>query len=431
VSAAVTFEHVSKRFTLDRDRARSFRELFVGLVGRKRTDVETLVALDDVSFSLPPGGTLGLVGPNGTGKSTALKLAARILEPTAGRVLVNGRVAALLELGAGFHPDLTGRENIFLNGSLMGISRRDMQRRLDRIVAFSELERFIDMPVKHYSSGMYMRLGFATAVHMDAETLLVDEVLAVGDQAFQSKCRDRIAVLRKAGLTILLVSHDPGQVRDLCAEALWLEAGHVLAQGRSDDVLEAYFASVRTREEARYAAEHDADAAGEPAQTEDRWGSGEIEITGVDFLGPDGADEHILLTGDAVTVRLTYVAHQRVEAPVFGLAVHRDDGLHVNGANTLLAGLDIAAVEGPGTVWCHIPALPLLPGSYDLSASCHDRAGGHMYDYHHRRFPFHVRSRDVYEQPGVLRLDARWDLRPGEVPRAANVPPAGERSRGG
>jgi ABC-type polysaccharide/polyol phosphate transport system ATPase subunit len=414
MSAVVTFEGVTKRFTIDRERPRSFREAFVAMARRRAVATETLVALDDVSFQLDQGGTLGLVGPNGTGKSTVLKLAARILEPTAGRIAVTGRVAALLELGAGFHPDLSGRENILLNGALMGLDRRDVLRRIDRIVAFAELERFIHMPVKHYSSGMYMRLGFATAVHMDAETLLVDEVLAVGDQAFQGKCRDRIAQLRKSGVTILLVSHDPGQVRDLCAEALWLEGGKVLARGRSDEVLEAYFASVREREEARYAAEEASEGPPAPAET-DRWGTGEVEIVAVDCLGPDGALHHTVLTGDDVTVRIHYVAHHVVPDPVFGLALHRDDGVHLNGANTLLAGFDIAAVDGPGVVTFHIRSLPLLAGSYEISASCHDRANSRFYDYHHRRFALRVRTADAYEQVGMMRLDATWDHRPGEA----------------
>lgn len=406
MGVAVRFDHVTKRFDLDRARPRAFQELFVSWRRRDRAGRETLLALDDVSFSLERGGTLGLVGPNGTGKSTVLKLVARILEPTSGSVTVDGRVAALLEVGAGFHPDLTGRENVLLNGSMMGIPTREMRRKFDEIVAFSELERFIDMPVKHYSSGMYMRLGFATAVNMDASTLLIDEVLAVGDQSFQNKCRDKIAALRRAGATILLVSHDPGAVRDLCAGALWLENGKVLARGTADEVLEAYYASVMEREEARFAAEHPLAAAA--AAKEDRWGSGEVEIVGVDLLGADGAIRHVVGSGQAVTVRMRYHARQRVSGPVFGLAIHRNDGLHINGPNTQDAGLDIEWVEGEGEVLYAVDRLALLPGSYEISASCYDRTCTHPYDHHHRRFPFRVHPAGVRERHGLVYLAGTW-----------------------
>jgi len=412
VGTAVRFEGVSKRFTLEHDRPRSFKEAFVARLGRGPSRHETLMALDGVSFHLEHGGTLGLVGPNGTGKSTVLKLVARILEPSAGRVLVDGRVAALLELGAGFHPDLSGRENVFLNGSLMGLGRAEMGSRLERIVDFAELERFIDMPVKHYSSGMYMRLGFATAIHVDPDILLIDEVLAVGDQAFRNKCRDRIADLRKAGVTIVLVSHDSGAIRDLCERALWLEDGRAQAYGPTDDVVEAYYASVVAREEARFAAEHETEPVA-PAPGTDRWGSGDVEIVGVDFLGADGAAHHILATGEPMTICLRYVAHRRVEAPVFGLAIHRNDGLHVTGPNTLDAGLEIAAVEGPGEVRFEVGWLPLLSGTYELSASCYDHACSHPYDHHHRRFPFRVRAGAVRQRLGAMALDATWAHRPG------------------
>jgi lipopolysaccharide transport system ATP-binding protein len=404
MAAVVTLEHVTKRFDLDRGRPRAFQELFTS---RRRAprQPETLLALDDVSFELEEGGTLGLVGPNGTGKSTVLKLVARILEPTSGLVTVRGRVAALLELGAGFHPDLTGRENVLLNGSIMGINPRDMRRRLDAIVAFSELERFIDMPVKHYSSGMYMRLGFAAAVNMDARTLLIDEVLAVGDQAFQNKCRDKISALRRDGITILLVSHDPNAVRDLCASALWLEGGKVLARGGADEVLEAYFASVMEREEARFAAEHGRSAA---PLSGDRWGSGEVEIVGVDVLGADGVERHVVASGEPFTVRVRYFARQRVEGPVFGLAIHRDDGVHVSGPNTQDAGLRIAAVEGGGEVCYHVGRLALLPGAYELSASCYDSSCTHPYDHHHRRYLFRVHAGSVRERHGLLHMPCEW-----------------------
>ncbi|RLC75531.1 MAG: ABC transporter ATP-binding protein, partial [Chloroflexi bacterium] len=202
MSLAIRFENVSKKFNLHHERKRSFQELALGLFRRDNGSREEFWALRDVDFNVEQGETVGLIGPNGAGKSTALKLVSRIIEPTSGRIKVNGRVGALLELGAGFHPDLTGRENIYLNGSILGLGRAEIERKLDDIIAFAELERFIDVPVKHYSSGMYVRLGFSVAVHTDPEVLLVDEVLAVGDAAFQRKCLERIDRMRSEGVTV-------------------------------------------------------------------------------------------------------------------------------------------------------------------------------------------------------------------------------------
>jgi len=423
MSGTIRFEGVTKSFVIAHDRPRSFQEAFVRVFRRTAAaDRDVLVALDDVSFDIAPGTAVGLVGPNGTGKSTALKLVARIVEPSAGRVEVSGRVAALLELGAGFHPDLTGRENVYLNGSLLGLGRRDMSRRFDAIVAFSELERFIDVPVKHYSSGMYMRLGFATAIHLDAEILLIDEILAVGDQAFQHKCRERITSLKKSGVTILLVSHDTEAVRELCDRAIWLEDGVIQADGPCDDVLQGYYRSMVAREEARLTAEagseispDDGTADGVTAHAEpDRFGSGEVEITDVHILGPDGTPHPIVLTGQPLTIRLHYVAHRRIDHPVFGIAVHRDDGTHVSGPNTRDAGLAIPFVDGPGTIDVRIDRLTLLEGNYELSAACYDDALSHAYDHHHRRFPMRVRAGDIRERFGLLALDADWTHRAGE-----------------
>lgn len=429
MSDAIRFENVTKRFVLQDDRPRSFKEAFVDAFRSKRgVQKRTLTALDAVSFALEHGESLGLVGPNGTGKSTSLKLVAGILEPTSGRVFVEGRVAALLELGAGFHPDLTGRENVYLNGSLLGLSRREMRGRLERIVDFSELGQFIDMPVKHYSSGMYMRLGFATAIHVDAEILLIDEVLAVGDQAFQNKCRERIARLRREGVTILLVSHSPQAVRELCRRALWLENGRILGEGGADEVLEAYYASVVARESERFTAEG-AGPAVERTQVpategrSSRFGTGEVEIERVETLDADGAPTPVLLTGEPVTIRIHYIAHQRVPKPVFGLAIHRDDGVHVIGPNTLDGRLDIQAVEGAGTIDYRIARMPLMEGAYEMSVACYDETVSHPYDHHHRSFPLRVRAGTVRERFGLLALDAQWSHRPAEqraeAPRGA------------
>jgi len=434
---AIAFENVTKSFRLTDDRPRSFKEAFVGLFRPSPVQLRSLLALDDVSFALEHGEALGLIGPNGTGKSTSLKLIARILEPTAGRVVVDGRVAALLELGTGFHPDLTGRENIYLNGSLLGLSRREMRGRLQAIVDFSELGRFIDMPVKHYSSGMYMRLGFSTAIHVDAEILLIDEVLAVGDQAFQNRCREKIADLRKAGITILLVSHSTEAVRELCGRALWLEGGRILADGATDDVIEAYYASVVAKEEVRFAAQRGAQPAspaGGAAGSAGRFGSGEVEIVGVELLDGEGRECQILHTGRPAVIRVLYTARERVEQPVFGLAIHRDDGVHVSGPNTLDARLDIPFVEGEGALDYRIDALALMEGSYELSASCYDWTCSHPYDHHHRRFPMRVRAGSVRERFGLLWMPATWVHSPGTAAAGIDSPggnPEGNAEVGG
>ena len=281
----IVFDGVSKRFTIHRQRQRTLRATVLGLFERNkapalmpgevclpgalRPRTRTSGRCGTLSFAVEPGDCFGIIGPNGSGKSTALKLMTRILEPTAGRVRVNGRVSALLELGAGFHPDLTGRENIYLNGSVLGIDRKTMSRRLDEIVAFAELERFIDMPVKHYSSGMYMRLGFAIAIHVEPDVLLTDEVLAVGDQSFQTKCMERIGQIKQDGVTIVFVSHSLDAVRGLCNRSVWLDQGRVAAYGPSSDVIDAYLASVAEKEEARLAAERPVEAS-----AAERFGSG-------------------------------------------------------------------------------------------------------------------------------------------------------------
>jgi ABC-type polysaccharide/polyol phosphate transport system ATPase subunit len=244
MSEAVAFNNVSKRFVLRRERAYTILESLIGLVRPARVGTEEFWALKDVSFAIPAGQTFGIVGPNGAGKSTILKLMSRILEPTSGQVAVRGRVSPLLELGAGFHPELTGRENVYLNAALFGVTEAEAHDRFDEIVEFSELKDFIDVPLKHYSSGMYMRLGFAVAANIIPDVLLVDEVLAVGDEAYQRKCLKKIQEFRTEGRTIVFVSHDLPTVRQICHQALWLDQGRVQALGPTDDVVDAYLRSM-------------------------------------------------------------------------------------------------------------------------------------------------------------------------------------------
>ena len=245
MSAAVSFKGVSKRFTLHHERPRTLQELAIGLLGGGRGGTEELWALKDVDFEVEEGESLGIIGPNGAGKSTILKLVAGIMRPTSGETVIRGKVSPLLELGAGFHPDLTGRENIYLNAALLGVRQRETKARFHEIVEFSELERFIDVPLKHYSSGMYMRLGFAVAVNVDPAILLIDEVLAVGDEAFQRKCLAKIEEFQREGRTIIFVSHSLPTVKKLCNRALWLDEGCMRSMGVAEEVVDEYLEAVR------------------------------------------------------------------------------------------------------------------------------------------------------------------------------------------
>ena len=613
LSTAIRFEHVSKRFTLHHQRPRSFQELVIQLFkgngnvsgqspateaasGQRH---EAFWALRDVSFTVEQGETVGIIGPNGAGKSTVLKLVSRIIEPTSGEIEVNGRIGALLELGAGFHPDLSGLENIYLNSSILGLGRHEIEAKVDEIISFAELERFIDMPIRHYSSGMRMRLGFSIAAHIDPEILLVDEVLAVGDETFQHKCLDRIMEMRQQGVTICFVSHGLGQVRRLCSRALWLNDGTIQVKGKVDDVISAYLRFAADEEESRMkgsaasvrickqAEKAGAGEVGPVAQTDEigvreegddrrfeilgvtfvdssgaerqvfeigeawgarilyraskpieslvlgltidrndgqrvctsrcsvidlknghsiaregsvqysveklplmegtylvsvsvedesgattfhcdgqpyrfkvrqvgrgeryglaslggtwhlktqensplrghtpgnggdaepcvdagskrerRWGTADVEVTSVSFIDASGAERRVFEAGEAWTARLRYRTHRRIEEPTFGLAVHRDDGVHVCGPNTYFAGLDKPLVEGGGEVLYRVEHLPLLAGTYHVSVSAHNRADTVMYDYHDRLYTFKVCQFDSNESEGVVMLRGRWE----------------------
>jgi len=397
---------------------------------------ETFPALTDVTFTVPQGVTFGVIGRNGSGKSTALKVVAGITKPTSGTVSVNGRVSALIELGAGFHPEISGRENVFINGIMLGLTRREVARRFDEIVEFAELREFIDAPVKTYSSGMYMRLGFAVAIHVDPDVLLVDEVLAVGDEGFTHKCLDKFAELRRTGKTILLVTHSLGMVERFCDEALWLDGGRVQAQGDPRRVVDAYLAAVEKGEEkllATTTARAVAAVAAQPPApapqpetpamakpddglqnmfqaVEGRWGSREIEITEVTLL--DGAQEPSFLfhSGDPMSVRLRIVAHAPATDFVFGLSLFNADGVCCYGTNTFIEEMDPERLEGEVDVTFAIESLDLVEGTYKLDVAVHT-CDGYPYDYHRLLYTFRVKSRtpDV----GIYRPRHHWTFSPG------------------
>jgi lipopolysaccharide transport system ATP-binding protein len=415
----VRVEHVSKQFTLHHERPRSVQELFVNMFRRsQRPSREEYWALRDVSLEIAQGEMVGIIGENGAGKSTLLKLLSRIIEPSSGQISVDGRLSALLELGAGFHPDLTGRENIYLNGSIVGLPGAKIDRIFDDIVGFAEMERFIDIPVKHYSSGMYMRLGFAIAVHIEPDILLVDEVLAVGDQSFQLRCLDRIQEMKRQGVSIILVTHNLDAVRTMCTRSVWLDEGRVQAEGSVDRVLEQYLAQVYAEDEQSLL---EADAVGShrgsPSRKEEaqwRWGTREAEILDVELLDGQGEERRVFQTGETFVARIQFDAHQRIEEPQFGLALYHASGFHLSGPNTVFSGLEIECIEGQGYVEYVIEELPLLEGTYLVSASLYDHAGIHAYDFHHQAYTFRVRPNNaIQERYGTFFIPSAWNMGPG------------------
>lgn len=398
---AVRLENISVRYRVPHERVTTLKEHAIRVLQR-RIQFDDFWALHNVSAEVRQGEAVGIIGRNGAGKSTLLKVISRVLRPTQGRVWIRGRIAPLLEFGAGFHPELTGRENVFLNGALLGFSRADMQAKFQSIVDFAELAEFIDAPLRTYSSGMIARLGFAIATDVDPDILIVDEVLGVGDAEFQWKSADRINDFRKNGVTILLVSHDLDAVRNICAKSIWLDNGRVVEWGPTDQVVEAYLTRAAAREEARLVEQQQRSAV-------DRWGSGEVRIVDVRFLNANGAICHTLASGSPMTARIRYHASQRIKKPMFGVAIYRSDGIHVNGPNTRFSNFDIDWIEGDGEVDYVIERLPLLEGSYDFSVSIYDYDGIHPYDHQHRVYKFLIQRGSMKERYGLIQIQAHWE----------------------
>lgn len=411
----IEFNNVSKRFILHKERRNTLQERITGIF-RPRVKGEEFWALRNVSFRVEEGQSLGLIGHNGAGKSTILKLMTRILEPTSGTVKVKGRVAALLELGSGFHPDLSGRENVFLNGSLMGFSRREMQKKLDEIIEFSEIGQFIDMEVKHYSSGMYTRLAFAVATAVDPDILITDEVLAVGDEAFQRKCMERIYNFRTQGKTIIFVSHALETVQMLCDIAVWMDRGEVRKVGEARPVIEAYLGDVNRKEAEALRAQKEAEQANEAAEEEQqqepednrRRGTFEVEITKVELLNAENQTPAVFKPHEQVTLRIHYSASKWIHRPVFGVAIHHENGFWLTGPNTRFDRFEIPSIEGTGHIDFVIPHLPLLDGRYLISVSCYDEPILHPYDSHTHMYELVVRSDEMHERYGVLTVNGYW-----------------------
>jgi ABC-type polysaccharide/polyol phosphate transport system ATPase subunit len=402
MKGSVRFSEVRKVFRWRGPRARHETlkgALFHRRLGRRESVSKEHIALDGIDLEIAPGDAVAVVGPNGSGKSTLLKLTGGILKPTTGTVEVNGRVTALIELGAGFHPEITGRENILINGMLLGLQRSEIEARMQEIVDFADIGPFIDQPVKIYSSGMYVRLGFAVAVTAEPDVLLIDEVLAVGDEAFTRRCLDRLARMRGRGVTMILVSHDLDLVTSFADRAVYLAGGRIVAEGPADAVV------------ARYRS----DAAGETvvdeaprqlreAANEGRWGNGDVEIVGVELLVGE-TSSRLVSGGSACRLCIRYAVHRPVEDFVFGVAWHRSDGTRISGHNTDLAGFVPRLLERDGEVCCVYDSLQLAPGQYLIDVAVHAR-DGLAYDYWCDALEVRVTSE--VEWPGVWSPPLRW-----------------------
>jgi len=390
---AIRVENVSKTFRMYKERNQSLK---AALMRRRRAAFEEFYALRNVSFDIPRGTTFGLIGENGSGKSTLLKCIANILVPDTGRVIADGSMAALLELGSGFHPELSGRENVFLNGSILGLRKSQIEAKLDEIIDFAGVRQFIDQPVKNYSSGMYVRLGFSVAINVDPDILLVDEVLAVGDANFQDKCMEKFADFRNAGKTVVLVSHAMGSMRSMCDEVAWLKHGELLGLGSSSDIVDAYVDESRDDEII-----HMADGS-------TRYGSGEAQITKVEILDQSGSPARRVRTGDAVTFRIHFEAKNSIERPVFGLALETVSGVYVWAHHSRDGEFVPDQIKGTGSVDLRVPTLYLQAGNYDLHASIVDFTTTHIFDFRHGIIRFDVLASSPHESGGVASLGGRW-----------------------
>lgn len=392
--SAVVVDGVWKAFRLYHEKNQYLKSTF--LRGR-RARYEEFWALKDLSFEIPKGSTFGVIGPNGSGKSTLLKCLTGILSPDEGSITVNGDIAALLELGAGFHPDLSGRENIYLNGAILGMTNRQIEERYNEIVDFSELSRFIDTPVKNYSSGMTVRLGFSIAINVDPEILIIDEVLAVGDESFQQKCREKIEDFRQRGKTIILVSHGLSDVANICDEVAWLDQGNLEAIGPAVQIVSKYNALRRNAE---------------PVQQEERgerWGSREVEIQEI-FLS-DEAGKRItnVESGQLVNLNCNFNSTIDLQSAAFAYGITDMHGTVLWGTNSKVQGVPFSLSRGRGHNAITIPHIQLLEGTYDLSVAIADGSYSHEFDHWSRKHRFSVHQKTVKEL-GTIKMNSQWKL---------------------
>jgi len=413
MGTVIAVEQLSKQYQIGHtSKATTLREELTNLMTvalfRRRRHEEKIWALRDVSLSIECGESVGIIGRNGAGKSTLLKILSRITHPTFGRVKVNGKVAALLEVGTGFHQELTGRENIYLNGSILGMGKKEVDRKLDAIIEFSGVEKFLDTPIKRYSSGMRLRLGFAVAAHLDPDILIVDEVLAVGDAAFQRKCLDAMQSLRAGARTVLFVSHNLAAVEHLCRRCVWIDNGEVRMDGESRRVIEAYMGSITSAQ----TLSTDLD------EVQERRGDGKMRYRGVEFLSEEKTPQKVIRAGDRVTIRFHYSVNEPIAYPSLGFRLYTDMGTLVTESSTWHHGIAIPLLEpGQGYLDLEIDRLNLFPAKYTLSLWATDMVGVAVHDNIEHAVTLEIDTADIYgsgrdldSRCGIVFFPQRWNL---------------------
>ena len=391
---AIEVKSLSKNFRLYHERNRYIKAAF--LRGR-RAMYEEFIALNDVSFDVPHGATLGIIGSNGSGKTTMLKCLTGIYTPERGSIKIDGKVAALLELGAGFHPELTGSENVYLNGAILGMTKRDVELKFDKIVEFAGLEKFINTPVKNFSSGMVVRLGFSIAAHVEPKILLIDEILSVGDQDFQRKSTEKIEEFRREGRTIVVVSHSLGLVQQLCKEVIWLDKGKIRQSGLATDVISAYTGG-------SYAEHLERDD-----ESRERWGTGDARINSIELLSSDEISVKHFDSDAAVKVRCQINAHVRLESPILRVRITKLNGDVVWATSTQRVSNSIRVLDGPATATLDIPKFGLLEGTYYLSASISNSTSTTEFDHCQNWLRFNVHKTNLFDE-GIVSVESSWSL---------------------
>lgn len=401
---AIEVRDITKSFKVYLDKGSQLKER---LLFRKRCRYEERKVLRGISFDVKKGEAIGLIGHNGCGKSTTLKLLTRIMYPDSGTIKMNGRISSLIELGAGFHPDMSGRENIYTNAAIFGLTKKEIDARLDNIIEFSELADFIDNPVRTYSSGMYMRLAFSVAINVDADILLIDEILAVGDANFQSKCFNKLREIKAQGTTIVIVSHSLGQIEQICDRSIWIHEGLIKAEGAPKEIDLEYLDYMSRKVQDKNKKTTDEEDTEQPEQSGKRWGSGEVRIKRVRSFAADGSEQNTFRTGEDIKLVVDYNVNKPIDDAVFGFGVFDMNGVQCYGTNTRIDKVDDIHLSENGKAEILLKNVKLLAGEYMLDIAI-ERGEGIPIDYYRQAYKIQMLS--AYGDAGIARIDHKWSL---------------------